>query len=318
MISIVIPVYNAEKYIENCVKRIIAQKDIEFELILIDDGSKDNSLKICQEIAKQDNRIQVYTQSNMGVSEARNHGVRKSKGDYIYFMDADDFLVENALKIITECLQKEEIDLFMFDYKKIRSEKEIENNISIQELHKENRETALEKMVVGNVGGFVWNKIYKRTIIEENDLIFDTKLNICEDLDFNIRYIMLCHKIASIDAKLYMYYQSNDSSYNKKDNMKWFSIKELIPKIESYETNTEISKKVIENLKYEMLYSSCLAIAKNNANSIKYDDIEVFRQYIKNNKKTIWKSKVIAINRKWKLFLFIVFPNIIYKIKTKK
>lgn len=125
MISIVIPVYNAEKYIENCVKRIIAQKDIEFELILIDDGSKDNSLKICQEIAKQDNRIQVYKQSNMGVSEARNHGIRKSKGDYIYFMDADDFLVENALKIITECLQKEEIDLFMFDYKKLEVKKKL-------------------------------------------------------------------------------------------------------------------------------------------------------------------------------------------------
>lgn len=106
-ISVIVPVYNTEKYLHRCVDSILAQTYTDFELLLIDDGSTDGSGAICDELAQKDSRVRVFHQENGGVTSARKLGVKKSRGDYIYFVDSDDSIYNNALDVIYACMTDE-------------------------------------------------------------------------------------------------------------------------------------------------------------------------------------------------------------------
>lgn len=121
-ISIVVPIYNAEKYLERCIQSILVQTYSDFEVLLINDGSKDNSIKICQQYEKKDNRIKVIDKKNEGVSQTRNQGIKIARGKYIQFIDSDDFIEPNMLEEMLEKAEKEEVDVcicgFQYTYEK--------------------------------------------------------------------------------------------------------------------------------------------------------------------------------------------------------
>ena len=118
MISIIVPVYNAEDSVESCIDSILNQSYTDIELILVDDGSKDNSLKICNERAKNDIRITVIHQENGGVSTARNNGLMAARGEYIQFVDSDDTIEQNMTETLWSMMEKEKADLAVCGYKK--------------------------------------------------------------------------------------------------------------------------------------------------------------------------------------------------------
>lgn len=213
MVSIIIPVYNIEKYVEKCLNSLKRQTYNNFEAIIVDDGSTDSTGSICERISRNDERFKIFHKKNEGVSVARNFGLSKAKGLYIGFVDGDDYLDEDYLKILVGCMKRDNIDLVCVDYfldlqGEIiihSSDEESSNNLS--------REEAINKLSDRNCfQGYLWNKLFKKEIIEKNKLLFDKRVKIWEDMLFCLRYLTYCYGIVYIQKPLYYYVQRENSA----------------------------------------------------------------------------------------------------------
>ena len=207
--SIVIPVYNVEQYLKNCVDSVLSQTFTDFELILVDDGSTDNSPLICDEYAKNDARVRVVHKVNGGQSSARNIGVSKAVGEYIVFLDSDDFICKNDF--LEKLNKADQTDVIIYRYSKYYSDDKISPlNLSYSDLPKDKTEF-LRKLV--NIDGFFcscWTKAIKRDVIAENSIAFDESLN-CEDIDWYYNVVLKAHTFSAIDEVFVMYRQRQGS-----------------------------------------------------------------------------------------------------------
>ena len=194
--SIIIPVYNVEKYIENCVKSVLNQSYGDFELLLIDDGSMDNSPLICDNLAKKDERVKVIHKQNGGVSSARNEGIRQANGDYILFLDADDYFSLNLLEFCFEFI-KENSNLNVFNYSStdVYNGKETLANVypkGIYRFEDEKQRFKLLKILIEN--GYLitvcWRSCYKKEFLIKNQLFFDETHAFAEDVLFYLKTFM--------------------------------------------------------------------------------------------------------------------------------
>lgn len=190
MVSIIVPVYNAQKCIDRCLASIISQSYENWELILVDDGSKDESLAKCQAYAQKDSRIRIIHTENRGVSSARNTGLDNACGEYITFVDSDDTIHPDFL---SECLQNT-ADLIVANY---------ERPNDVKELHYVEATPYL--VFQQNAIRPVWGKVYSRKIIEENHIRFDTKIRFAEDTIFVLQYCLHIQTVAYVFKHLYMY-----------------------------------------------------------------------------------------------------------------
>lgn len=203
VISVIVPVYGVEQDLPRCIEHILAQTFTDFELLLIDDGSPDGSGRICEEYAREDDRISVYHQENRGASSARNLGLDHAAGTYICFADADDYVAENWLSIFLS--DKETADLtiqgfYECDASGIRkTEYEKEGICSMMEF--EERIIDLEEKGFG----YVWCKMFKSEIIRHNRLRFNTGFHLCEDLEFVYRYLQYVGSVRIIREAAYYY-----------------------------------------------------------------------------------------------------------------
>jgi glycosyltransferase involved in cell wall biosynthesis len=209
-ISIIVPVYNCESYLQMCIESILNQTYKNFEALFIDDGSTDRSGEIIKKYTKYDSRVRYYSQENSGPSEARNNGILHSVGDYIVFIDSDDTVEKNYLEILLEKLQETEADLTCCGYKDLSSFGEMECmdfgiNSSISK-------HSFMEMVSMGTGGVLWGKIYKREIIINNKLKMDKDLFMSEDLVFVLQYASHCKKFSSVGECLYIYNRLNLNS----------------------------------------------------------------------------------------------------------
>ncbi len=234
LVSIVIPAYNAEAFIEECIAATASQTYPNIEIIIVDDGSKDSTGNICRKWEKKDSRIHLYSKKNSGPSAARNFGISKATGDYLAFFDADDYPEANLIsKYIEACSEWEDksisfITCGMFfdnEYNKRVSEK-----ISILEAplgfaKGENyilTRSAAATLAWLKLFNFVTNKLYNLKKIKENSLSFDESIKIGEDLKFNLDYLDVCEgSIGMINTPLYHYVKRGNSnlsiSYHKGD-----------------------------------------------------------------------------------------------------
>ncbi|MGN9161722.1 glycosyltransferase family 2 protein [Clostridium sulfidigenes] len=226
-ISIIVPVYNVEKYIHKCVDSILNQTFKDFELILIDDGSTDSSGEICDEYGELDERVIVIHKENGGVSSARNLGIRLAKGEYIGFIDSDDDIEINMHnEFILKC-ENFKYDLVVCSFKIINTISKIIKNAEMLNIHvdyikkKDIEKNILPKLLsqescYGYGMYSVCNKIYKREFIVSNRLIFDEVRNHGEDLIFNINVITKVESMVLINKQLYNYYIRNRYSLSRK------------------------------------------------------------------------------------------------------
>lgn len=188
LVSIIVPVFNVEKYIETCVKSILQQTYTKFELILIDDGSTDCSGDICDHLSEEDNRVKVIHQSNKGVSAARNVGIEVSRGEYICFIDSDD------------CVDKNFLEGFSFDFDisiqgySIQMENR-RSNIKYSELIGDNPQDVSKIFCLNNIHGGPYSKLCKANIIKKNNIVFPEGISLGEDIIFFLHYIKYCHSI---------------------------------------------------------------------------------------------------------------------------
>lgn len=256
MISIIIPVYNVEKYLLNCLRSISLQTFNDFEAILVDDGSTDKSGSFCDDYVKIDNRFKVYHKQNGGVSTARNYALDKVQGEWIYFCDADDILYNYALETLIKNYN-ESVDSTMGGYIRINEQEEIlgGNNID-QDLYMSTEETLIDfyrpKFKLFN--GFIWNRLFKRSIIQKHNLRFREDIHIKEDGLFLIQYLCKCKNGTFYTTKpIYKYIEHNSSAMNYKlKEINKESISRLTASIECY--------KELKNANF----SNVLPLAKNN------------------------------------------------------
>lgn len=213
LISIIIPVYNAEGHIGRCIDSILAQTHKNLEIVLIDDGSSDNSLKICKEYAEKDSRIVVLHKENGGVSSARNLGLESCNGEYIGFIDSDDYIENTMYEELLYAALKNDTVISMCAYNLIKGEtKDIKGFCSDADTIT-NTQLMKDIYTYKNMG-VLWNKLFKRTVFFSNDnspVRFNEELHFCEDvlmlteITKNSSYIAVCSKA------LYNYIINEDS-----------------------------------------------------------------------------------------------------------
>lgn len=221
LISFVVPVYNSERYIDKCINSILNQTVGDFEIIIIDDGSKDNSFKKCKKYQNENKNVKVFSQRNQGVSVARNNGLSKSNGEWIIFVDSDDEIVPDYIETALPYINNYKYDLIIFDYG--ISGKEY-NNISSKlysEVYLKNESIELLKCVftnenLNNNWGNVslrspWAKIYRKSLLNKEEIVFIQKVKMGEDLLFNINVYLKANKICYVKKVVYIVNERNDS-----------------------------------------------------------------------------------------------------------
>jgi len=211
-ISICIPVYNAEKYLRRLLDSILAQTCGDYEVIMTDDGSTDNSYAICREYANKDNRFRLFKQENTGASAARNKCIENAKGEYITFADADDWLECDYVSTILKNMDND-VDLLFFGSRWYKPNGQITEHILqgfIPDYNKTTQENVynwlMDKERAG-IFGSVWDKCYKKKIIKDNNIKFPLGISFLEDTIFNVRYIRFANRMNSVGKILYNYDQ---------------------------------------------------------------------------------------------------------------
>ena len=217
-VSVIVPVYNCEDSIERCIKSILSQTYQNIEVIAIDDGSKDSSGMICDKLAKEDERLIIIHQENSGVSKARNKALKIAKGKYIQFVDSDDYLADYATKSLVDAANKTGADLVIADFYRV-----IKNRISTKGKIKSKKVFSLQEYADHMIKdpadyyyGVLWNKLYKRSIIEKNHLSMLEDINWCEDFLFNLEYAKYCQVFFAIQIPIYYYFKNENSLSNNK------------------------------------------------------------------------------------------------------
>ncbi len=203
-VSVIVPVYKVEQYLNKCIESLISQTYQNLEIILIDDGSPDGCPAICDEWAKKDKRIKVVHKQNGGVSSARNEGLRKATGEFVYFCDSDDY-VENTLveTLVSGISDKEWV---ICGYNIVKDDKIIPHGY--ETLKDKSNQEALSVLIHGWDFGILWNKLYIRSLI---DFEFDTNIKVREDLVFNTVYFNKVKNFGIIEKPLYYYVKRGGS-----------------------------------------------------------------------------------------------------------
>lgn len=225
--SIIIPIYNTEKYIDICINSILNQDFKDFELILLNDGSNDNSGNICDTFAKIDSRIILINKENSGASDCRNIGMKKAKGDYILFLDSDDFFVEDCLRKIDQDIYKNmNAEIFMgkfnFYYEDSGLSRTTEFNYDSNKLESSDTDDILAYLLeeVPEQIWSVWRNIYKRDFLISKNLLFNKELILGEDIDFVIRTIIVAENVGSIEYPIVNYRIMRSESITNTLNLK--------------------------------------------------------------------------------------------------
>lgn len=210
-VSVVLPVYNAEKYLEHSLNSILQQTMTDFELLCIDDGSNDKSLEILQQYAKQDNRIKIYHQENNGVSIARNVGINHAMGNYVVFLDADDWIEEDYLECLYTIVTEKNVEIAICGHDIVTGQKHIPELIHRQGYL--SREDALTLALDHNgYQGYLWNKLFHRSLINDNQIRFEEDIHVLEDLLFTCSCMKQVEQVYYEPVVKYHYNQSAGST----------------------------------------------------------------------------------------------------------
>lgn len=206
-ISIIVPVYNVEKFLNRCLDSIIAQTFTDWVCILIDDGSPDNSGKICDEYAKKDDRFVVIHQKNAGSSVARNTGLNVAQGDFIAFVDSDDWVEPEYLDELFNKATENDADIVGCDLYREKI-----NESTIQTVKLDGMSDYCSSILTGELPAWLWIKFFKKQLIFNNKINFLSTLDMCEDTLFSLKAFFYASKVCYIDKPLYHYNLSNQSS----------------------------------------------------------------------------------------------------------
>lgn len=213
LVTLMIPIYNAERYLRRCLDSVAEQTFRDMEVLLLNDGSKDGSLSICKEYEQKDARFRVVDKENTGVSDTRNQGMRLAHGKYLQFMDSDDWLTPDATESLVTAAEKDQCDLVVADFYRVDGEHYVEKQHIRTEEVMSREEFAMEMAEdpADFYYGVMWNKLYRREIVEQYGLKCDTTLNFCEDFLFNLSFIRYGERFRALQKPVYYYMKRKGS-----------------------------------------------------------------------------------------------------------
>lgn len=332
LISIVVPTYNVEKYIGQCIDSLINQTWNNIEIIIIDDGSEDKTREIVNKYSIYDKRIKFYLQDNSGPSVARNNGISKSSGEYITFCDADDNVSTLYIEELVKKAQQDNYDIVTCGYIDISKYGKVECNDFYDKNSELNRHKFIDCIFKG-VGGTVWGKLFKRNIIIENNIKMNKDIFMCEDMVFVLEYSIKCRKYGALEGNLYNYNRLNENSISKKLNLMYYNnLISVIENIEAILKKNKFDQKYIDrilservkNLSY-MFFVSQHNKKYNYTNQEKINNIKIiinneyYKKYKNQFNMNILKEEIVAfLVIKNKLKLLNLYTMYIYKMQNFK
>ena len=213
MVSIIIPVYNAEKTIRRCVDSVLNQEYKDTELLLVDDGSTDLSGQICDEYARKDSRVCVIHKENTGVSDTRNLALERARGIYLQFLDSDDWISPDATSLMVRAAGESGCDMVISDFYRVVGER-VSHKGDIEPgglLTREEFAGFMMEKPADFYYGVLWNKLFRRALVEENGLRMDKTISWCEDFMFNLEYIRHTKTIYALHVPIYYYVKTKGS-----------------------------------------------------------------------------------------------------------
>ena len=249
MVSIIVPVYNAEQYLRRCVDSILNQEYTDFELFLVNDGSTDSSGNICEEYGNKDTRVIVIQKENTGVSDSRNRALDRARGKYLQFLDSDDWITPDATRLFVRAAEEYGCDMVISDFYRVVGER-LSPKGDIEEEGVLTREEFAAHMMENPADfyyGVLWNKLYRRDIVEEHNLRMDTDINWCEDFMFNLEYIRYAKVFYALHAPIYYYVKRKGSLASQGINIS----KTVKMKLNVFEYYNNFYKHVLEEEDYE-------------------------------------------------------------------
>jgi glycosyltransferase involved in cell wall biosynthesis len=211
-LSIIIPVYNDEKNISRSVNSVLSQTNPDFECLVIDDGSTDNTSSICDEFSKNDKRVRVFHKENEGISKTRQYGLERANGEYIYFVDSDDWIEPSFTKDITDIINNNKPGLIFFDYYKNYTNKK--NIYKSQKPVSLDIDTIIKSILEKKILSCPWNFVISKEFLINKKVIFNNKINYGEDTLFILELTLNNSKIDYIN-KAYYHHFINESSYTR-------------------------------------------------------------------------------------------------------
>ena len=324
-ISIIVPIFRVENYLERCINSILNQSFKNFELILVDDGSPDRCGEICDEYGKKDNRIKVIHKKNGGLSDARNAGLEIASGVYVGFIDSDDFIHKDMYKILYEGLIKTNSDIAQCKFKYFSNIDEIkENNNIIEKIETYNNIEAINGIMDNKeLNTNVWNKLYKRDLFKE--IVFP-KGKIHEDEFVTYKLFYKSKRICSVNKELYYYFNnSNGIMQNLNIDSKFHWVEAIEERNKFLLDNKEVQLfNKSNNILFFNLLNLRYSIKKSNNLSGKSEKYKIVNNKIKNALKDIEdKSNLSLMNKVFislmKLnFSFVVFYDLNNYLISKK
>ena len=316
MISIIMPVYNTEEFLDKGIRSILKQTYTDYELIIVDDGSTDGSWDICRKYEQKDSRIKCFKVNNRGVSEARNYGLSRATGEYIRFIDSDDEMTEDSLeKLLAPFLTNNLIDLVIGKFKATLTSvfnEEIEGTLNFDKFIQ-----AFSIHVPAFYYGVNWNKLYKKNIIEKYNIRFNKDTNWGEDFIFNCEYYNHCKYIHYLPEFIHIYCQREASAVNTIRMTSWYDkldieIERLDALLKIVE-NHKIDYSIVQNFYFYFLS----ALSNQFSWAVKMKDKSIKERY-EIFGMIMWNRRIITLingfhGKNVPLFYRIMIYNIKYK-----
>ena len=207
IVSIIVPVYNAEETLRRCIESVLNQGFTDFELLLVDDGSTDSSAGICREYENGDRRVRVIRKENTGVSDTRNLGLSEARGTFVQFLDSDDWITPDATSLMVRAARDSGANMVIADFYRVIGDRvahkgDIEKDglLSLEEFAGFMMENPADFYY-----GVMWNKLYRKSILLEHQIQCDTSMNWCEDFVLNLQMIRHAERFRALQKPIYYY-----------------------------------------------------------------------------------------------------------------
>ena len=278
LVSIIMPIYNVEKYLRKSVEAALNQTYANTEVILVNDGSTDGSIDICREFEKKDSRVRVLDLENGGAAYARNKGMEAARGSYLYFFDSDDNIEENLIEKSMDEYERTNADLVVFNFKRINEAgdvwvcDEFPKGEYLTENPGDKMKFLCNYFLRYKCGYEPWNRVFKADIIRKNNLVYRPNKEVfAEDMCFNFQYLLNCKKISIIEDRLYYYLIRENSIMSSERNIihqnQYINMSKLL---ENYIGEREDLKEIHKN--YPILYMLLMYNQLEGADSEKLNE----------------------------------------------
>ncbi|NMH75296.1 glycosyltransferase family 2 protein [Bacillus sp. RO2] len=328
-VSIILPAYNCEKYISKCIESILVQTFQDFELIIVNDGSNDNTEKIIQHFIKNDSRIIYLIQKNQGPSAARNNGINKAKGDFLAFIDSDDTVKKNYVELLVNGAKNSNADLICCGYVDISVYGSYNSHdfLGLENITREN----FIKMACKGTGGVLWSKLFKTSIVKKYNIFLDNDIFMCEDLIFILKYVQNCDSYLSINEYLYEYNRLNVESISSNISPAylnnyvkvWDKIKQILTmNFQNHYLIQSIIREKVQDVAIKIVEQQCATLTSNNLRSVLYNinillRNDYFMKYKHEFKPPLYRYKPLVFFMKYDLVLLCVLYGLKLHIAKK-